>query len=192
MFSTPAARQRHILELLDTRHLLTIQELAAELGVSAMTVHRDLNKLADSGRLVKTRGGVALPPAAHGHISAAVLCAMCNRQVSERSAVILQGHRLGRLTACCPHCGLALLERNTSPDLMLVTDFLYCQMVSARDATYLVGSDVHSCCTPGILAFADHNAAERFQRGFGGDMMNLLQVHNFLQRGLALSEELRR
>jgi len=82
MFSTPAARQRHILALLDTRHILTIQELATELGVSAMTVHRDLNKLADSGRLVKTRGGVALPPATHGHASAPTLCAMCNRQVS--------------------------------------------------------------------------------------------------------------
>ncbi len=192
MFSTPTARQRHILELLDARHILTIQELAAELGVSAMTVHRDLNRLADGGRLVKTRGGAALPAAAHGNTGTPASCAMCNRLVSERSAVILQGHRLGRLTACCPHCGLALLERNTSTELMLVTDFLHCQMVSARDATYLVGSDVLSCCTPGILAFAARDAAERFQRGFGGEMMNLLQVRNFLQRGMALSEELRR
>jgi DeoR/GlpR family transcriptional regulator of sugar metabolism len=40
MTQTPTARQRNILELLDARHILTIQELAAELGVSPMTVPR--------------------------------------------------------------------------------------------------------------------------------------------------------
>jgi DeoR family transcriptional regulator, copper-sensing transcriptional repressor len=189
MSHTPAARQRHILELLETRHLLTIQELATDLGVSALTVHRDLNKLADNGRLVKTRGGVALPAQAHGNANAPAPCAMCNRLVSERSAVILQGHRLGRLTACCPHCGLALLERNSSAVLMLVTDFLYCQVISANDATYLVASDVSSCCRPGILAFAGRDAAERFQRGFGGEIMSLMQVRHFLRYQMSVPEE---
>ena len=44
MNDTPTARRRHILELLDTRRMLTVQELAEELGVSAMTVHRDLGQ----------------------------------------------------------------------------------------------------------------------------------------------------
>ena len=99
MSRTPAARQRDILELLDARHILTIQELATELGVSAMTVHRDLNKLAGSGRLVKTHGGVALPSQARGGNGAPAPCAMCNRPVPERSAVIMQSPRLGHMTA---------------------------------------------------------------------------------------------
>lgn len=189
MSRTPAARQRNILELLDARHVLSIQELAAELGVSAMTVHRDLNKLASGGRLVKTRGGVALPTQSYSNGSAPACCSMCHRPVPERSAVILHSERLGRLTACCPHCGLALLERRATAELMLVTDFLYCQMLSASEATYLVGSDVSSCCRPGVLAFAGRDAAEKFQRGFGGEIMNLTQVRNHLRQSMSVCQE---
>jgi DeoR family transcriptional regulator, copper-sensing transcriptional repressor len=186
MSRTPVARQRHILELLGARHLLTIQELAAELGVSAMTIHRDLNKLASGGRLVKTHGGAALLSPASSIASAPSSCAMCNRLVAERSAVILLSERFGRLTACCPHCGLALLERQNF-DLMLVTDFLYCQTVSAYDATYLVGSDVAPCCRPGVLAFVGADAAERFQRGFGGQIMSFQQVRRHLHCSMSVS-----
>ena len=38
---------------------------------------------------------------------------------------------------------------------MLVTDFLYCRMISASEAIYLVDSEVSLCCCPGILAFAN-------------------------------------
>jgi DeoR family transcriptional regulator, copper-sensing transcriptional repressor len=192
MSRTPASRQRSILELLDVRHILTVQELAAELGVSAMTVHRDLNKLASSGRLVKTHGGVALPAQPQNSSSAPASCAMCNRPVPERSAVIMQSQRLGRMIACCPHCGVSLLERNTPADLMLVTDFLYCQMVSANDASYVVGSDVASCCRPGVLAFAGPDVAVRFQRGFGGEIMSFAQVRHHLRCSMSVTEEPRR
>jgi DeoR family transcriptional regulator, copper-sensing transcriptional repressor len=189
MFSTPAARQRRILELLDARHILTVQELAEELGVSVMTVHRDLHKLAAGGRLVKTHGGVALPAVEPANPGAPSSCTMCHRLVPERSAVVMQSPRLGRLTACCPHCGLALLGRDVSADLMLVTDFLYCQMLSANEATYLVGSDVMSCCKPGVLAFAGRDMAERFQRGFGGEIMSLTQVLHYLRNQMHMPQE---
>lgn len=185
MALTPAARQRHILDLLGARQSLTIPELASELHVSAMTVHRDLNRLADGGQLLKTRGGAALPCAAT-HPAAAGHCAMCNRPVPERSAVILQSQQRGRLAACCPHCGLALLEHDTSAGLMLVTDFLYHQMVSANDASYLVGSAVSSCCTPGILAFVCREDAARFQLGFGGEIMDLMHLRHYLRPRVSL------
>ena len=187
MSLSPSARQRRILDLLGTRRSLTIQELMAELGVSAMTVHRDLNKLADGGQLVKTHGGAAAPPRANNNPLAAGTCAMCNRLAPERSAVILQSQQHGRLTACCPHCGLALFEHDTSAGLMLVTDFLYGHMVSANDASYLLGSDVSSCCTPGILAFVGRDDAERFQRGFGGEVMSFAQVRQCLRTRLSIS-----
>jgi len=191
MSHTPAVRQRHIIELLDARQSLTIRELAAELGVSAMTIHRDLNVLAGSGQLVKTRGGAVLPSRATGRDAAPGSCAMCNRPVPERTAVILRSEQRGRMAACCPHCGLALLEHDASPGLMLVTDFLYHQMVSANDASYLVGSEVTSCCTPGILAFVNRGDAERFRKGFGGKVMGLAEVRHALRIGMSVPVELR-
>jgi hypothetical protein len=109
--------------------------------------------------------------------------------VPERSAVVLQSQQRGRLTACCPHCGLALFEHDTSADLMLVTDFLYGQMVSANDASFVLGSDVSSCCMPGILAFAGRTDAERFQRGFGGEIMSFSQVRRCLRTRMSVVEE---
>ena len=188
MSLTPSARQRHILDLLGARHSLTIQELVAELGVSAMTVHRDLNRLADGGQLLKTHGGAVLNSRANNG-AVPGLCAMCNRLVPGRSAVVMQSQGRGHLTACCPHCGLALFEHDASASFMLVTDFLNGQMVSANDACYLLGSDVSSCCTPGILAFAGRTDAERFKRGFGGEIMSLVQVRRFLRDGMSVPVE---
>lgn len=188
MSLTPSARQRHILELLSARQSLTISELVAELGVSAMTIHRDLNRLADGGQLLKTRGGAAQPSRGNNAVVSGP-CAMCNRLVPERSAVVMQSQQRGRVTACCPHCGLALFEHDASASFMLVTDFLNGQMVSANDACYLLGSDVSSCCTPGILAFACRTDAERFKRGFGGEIMSLVQVRRFLRDGMSVPVE---
>ncbi len=186
MYSTPTGRRRQILELLAERSVLSIQELVAELGVSAMTVHRDLDKLALAGDLAKTRGGAVLPSRATDHPSAADLCAMCHRAVSEHTAVIIQSQQRGRLCACCPHCGLALVDLGRSTDLVLVTDFLNCRIINASEATYLVGSEVSLCCEPGILAFASLEDAVRFQRGFGGETMDFMQAQNHLRQKMSI------
>jgi hypothetical protein len=186
MSDTPTARRRQILELLDTRRMVTVQELVAELGVSAMTVHRDLDRLAGAGYLAKTRGGATLPSPATHDSSPGDLCAMCNRLVLARTSVIIQSPRRGRLSACCPHCGLALVDLGHSTDLMLVTDFLYCRMISASEAVYLVGSEVSSCCSPGVLAFACLQDAMRFQRGFGGEVMDSMQAQNQLRHRMSM------
>ena len=112
MSRTPAARQRHILELLDARQILTIQELVTELGVSAMTVHRDLNKLArqrparEDARRRRPALRSAARQAAHPLLAR---CATGPFRSAARSSC--RARSCGRLTACCPHCGLALLEQ---------------------------------------------------------------------------------
>src|SRR5256885_1581244 len=53
------ARHQKIQELLRTQGESTVERLSRELGVSDMTVRRDLQVLADAGRVVRTHGGAA-------------------------------------------------------------------------------------------------------------------------------------
>ncbi len=60
--SIPNRRQAQIVAWLQENDTLTIKELVTRLNVSAMTVHRDLDKLAAEGLVQKVHGGVKLAP----------------------------------------------------------------------------------------------------------------------------------
>ena len=57
----PAERRRRILEILRERGAVRASELVAELGVSEITVRRDLEALARGGLLERSHGGATLP-----------------------------------------------------------------------------------------------------------------------------------
>lgn len=57
----PAERQHFILDCLADRDAMSIAELTERLGVSHMTVRRDIQKLEESGRVMSVSGGVKLP-----------------------------------------------------------------------------------------------------------------------------------
>ncbi|MGY1503023.1 DeoR/GlpR family DNA-binding transcription regulator [Streptomyces sp. QTS52] len=54
------ARWKSLLELLVERDRLEVEEAAAELGVSAATIRRDFDQLAEQQMLVRTRGGAVV------------------------------------------------------------------------------------------------------------------------------------
>ncbi len=180
MSSLPETRQRQILAYLRESGTLTINELVDRLGVSPMTVHRDLNRLAEAGLVKKVHGGVTLP-AAEEDISTAPRCAMCHQAINPRAAFVTHCPSGEQQHACCPHCGLMLTCKQTQPTLSLTTDFLYGNMVNARQATYLIGSGVTLCCMPSVLTFGSRADAERFQQGFGGALMDFAQAQQHLR-----------
>ncbi len=57
---TPQARHTRILELLTTQGEAQVAELALSLGVSDMTIRRDLDALDLAGKVLRTHGGAAL------------------------------------------------------------------------------------------------------------------------------------
>jgi len=57
----PEERRRAILDRVRAAGAVRVSELAAELGVSDMTVRRDLDRLARDGELQKVHGGARLP-----------------------------------------------------------------------------------------------------------------------------------
>jgi DeoR/GlpR family transcriptional regulator of sugar metabolism len=54
------SRQTYIRELVARRGECSVEELAEQLGVSGMTVRRDLQTLAEDGRVIRTHGGATL------------------------------------------------------------------------------------------------------------------------------------
>lgn len=58
----PEGRQSRITELVLERGAVSAQELAETFGVSAMTIHRDLDELQRQGVLRKSRGGATAQP----------------------------------------------------------------------------------------------------------------------------------
>ena len=181
MNSLPENRLQRILSLLQTADALTIRELAENLTVSQMTIHRDLNKLAEDGLILKIHGGAKLASETATPPNAALICDMCHQPISPRHAFILDCSDNEQKSACCPHCGLMMNCGENTPRIALATDFIYGRKTNALSASYLVGSVVTVCCSPSVLVFADAKDGQRFQRGFGGELMNHAQTQAHLR-----------
>lgn len=180
-------RQNQIVELLTERGSVQVDDLVKTLGVSKMTVHRDLDALEADGRLRKVHGGAALTEAAQSSE-----CTFCHGTIppDSRSKVTLHMVDGTQQHACCPHCGLlALPSLGNSVLSVLVTDFLYGRVVNARAAAYVVKPALDICCSPTTLAFQAQADAERFQCGFGGQVLHLSQAIDVLRGEMSLAPQ---
>ncbi len=61
----PAERQKTILSLLSSQKVISINELVEHLGVSHMTIRRDIVKLEQQGKVISVSGGVQLTQLLH-------------------------------------------------------------------------------------------------------------------------------
>lgn len=178
--SIPTVRRQQILTWLNEQGSLSIVELETKLNVSHMTVHRDLEDLAEQGLIRKVRGGAVLVQDNERQRNNQSSCAMCGMRVTERLEFIILPKEDSQLTACCPHCGIMLLADNPSVDSTLARDYLYGRMTNVYQAYYVIASDVRLCCEPTVLCFARLSDAEKFSQGFGGLVMDFSQTTNYL------------
>jgi biotin operon repressor len=183
MAQLASERQSKILDLLRLQGTVETNALAEELGVSTMTIHRDLNKLAEAGIINKVHGGATLYKPMEKPISPD-LCPTCGKVVKERTAFILHTDNGDQYRACCPHCGLMLIASSTNIKSALATDFLYGTIVSITQTTFLMHSNLTVCCSPTILTFDKPEDAIRFQRGFGGTLADYETARQFIQHSM--------
>lgn len=176
----PEARRAAILRRLDERGEVRVSELAQELGVSAVTIHRDLGELERSRQLRRTRGGaVALSAPSLRDLDER--CVVCRRLVSDRFAVTLGGGP-GSPVACCAHC--ALLRAESSGEAF-ARDTLSGRTILLGDAWFVFGSLAPSCCVPSVLVFADEDMARRFAQAFEGTYGQLEAAVHWLRHHCA-------
>jgi hypothetical protein len=174
----PTERKNLILQWLHDQGSLTVDDLTKRLGVSVMTVHRDLDALAREGRVVKVHGGVALT-ALPGEGRGSASCRLCARPIQSRTVFQIRLEDGNVLLACCPHCGFLLLD-DSHVVSVLATDFLYDRTLNAAQAVYLIETVVTACCIPSVLCFATNDDARRFQQGFGGEIMTFAEARHYL------------
>lgn len=176
--TTSINREKKIVEILQKQGNASIQELVEACGVSSMTIHRELNKLAEVGIVQKKHGGVLLvdqSPADNIN-----QCAMCNKRISERTVFIVRLQNGEQKRTCCAHCGLMMQNQFRNILQSLTAHYLYGHMVSADQAIYILGSDLTICCVPSVLGFGSQQDAEKFQRGFGGTIANIEEALHYL------------
>lgn len=173
----PIERIYKIKELVKSRHHIKISDLSSELGVSKMTVHRDVKPLIDEGFVLKTFGGITL---AHENIKEEKdhSCIYCNRDLHKRLAyqLILTNNNIEM--ACCAHCGL-LRQQQINDDVThsICQDFLMGTTISASLATYAMDTSIKMrCCQPQVLAFEYKNDAKKFIKGFGGTIYSFSEA----------------
>ena len=85
----PLARRRRdlILELVTNHGSVRVSELTDRLGVSDMTVRRDLDALASEGAVRKVHGGATLPDGAPATVGEPGFVAKLSEQASEKAAI---------------------------------------------------------------------------------------------------------
>ncbi|MBE2271745.1 MAG: DeoR family transcriptional regulator [Anaerolinea sp.] len=181
MTLSPDARRQHIMQWLVEAKSLSIEALVTRLGVSAMTVHRDLDLLAKDSLVQKSYGYVTLVERAEPLPTSSV-CAMCRSEVQFRTATTLQFQDGTLAQACCAHCGLLLAQHQPEIVALLTRDFVYGQMVNAFTAVYVYESRVRLCCMPSLLAFSCRDDAESFVKGFGGVALTYSEAQTLLSQ----------
>lgn len=118
-------RQQLIVEEIRRRGAVRVSELTALLGVSDMTVRRDLDVLASSGLVEKVHGGATVPERASTYEPG--FAAKSQRQLDEKEALAVAAAKLVEpgtavgLTAGTTTWRLAHLLTNV-PDLTVVTN----------------------------------------------------------------------
>jgi DeoR/GlpR family transcriptional regulator of sugar metabolism len=173
-------RQQEILKLVATQGFLSVEDIQKAIGISQATVYREFQALAQMGLVTKTSGGIGKVEVSSAH------CVQCRKEINLRVAFLFELKDGKQASACCPHCGFMALSRRTDIKTAMATDFLHGLRLSARQAFYVVSSDVSLCCHPSVLSFSNRNDASRFAQGFGGDVMDFVDAQNSIQKIMAL------
>jgi DeoR family transcriptional regulator, copper-sensing transcriptional repressor len=163
-------RRREILKLVALKGDATIEEIQQSIGISQATTYREVQALLQTGLVTKIPGGISLVEAS------ATGCIQCGQEGNPRLTFMIEHKDGAKSVACCAHCGLMALTKRDDISAVMTTDFFNGTLLNARQAWYVLNSDVSLCCSPPILSFLQRDYAERFSLGFGGDVVDFVSA----------------
>jgi nitrous oxide reductase accessory protein NosL len=108
-------------------------------------------------------------------------CDVCGMYIDEfhdtaTELTFKDGHKV---EACGVACMLRLINDNGGPDAftrLIVRDWGTKSLVTASEATYVIGSRIIPDMMPNIIAFKDKQSAEAFVAKEGGELLDLTQA----------------
>lgn len=186
IYILPIERQAQIKELISQHKNLKISNLSTILKVSEMTIHRDLKSLLEEGFVIKTFGGISLAQSKDSSEVRPDHCVICMRPNNDKLAyrIILDSGKIEM--TCCAHCGLIRHRQLGEQVIQAIThDFLKQTTVSAPLMHYIMDTTVDiGCCQPQVLTFEHRQHAEKFIKGFSG------QIYTFQEAMQAVYERM--
>jgi DeoR/GlpR family transcriptional regulator of sugar metabolism len=173
-------RQQEILKLVEQKDTLSIDEIQRAIGISQATSYREIQSLARLGLVAKIPGGISRAEASSS------FCIQCGKEINFRVVFLIEKKNGQHASACCPHCGLMAVSSHGDISTAMAIDFFYGTRLSARQASYVLGSEVGLCCHPSVLTFSNRNDADSFVKGFGGTVMDFVTAQNTVNKVMEL------
>jgi DNA-binding Lrp family transcriptional regulator len=181
------SRRKLLIDTLQERGSISVEEIQAMFQVSAPTAYRDIHMLVEEGLARKTIGGIRLErQAASTPVRSPDHCAACGGTINARTAFLIMLESKENAACCCPHCGMMYLSQHPAAVSAMATDFLYGTVVPVRQTHFLLQSEVQVCCAPSVLAFRQQEDAAKFQSGFGGEVMAFDHLRTRMLAAMAL------
>jgi|GEM_PF-5047299 len=190
------SQKERVLELVKSGKSDNVAGISGILNISKMSVYRYVRALIQEKKISKTfnklypysdaRSGLENVTAGKNSAAADVppsvsKCGICSKQITdERLRVTVNYKDGGKQDFCCAHCAV-MAAVHTISDLNSVSsimgrDFIYGNPLDLRNAFLLLKTEVIPCCSPPILVFARPDDAEKFKKGFGGEIRSFGEI----------------
>ncbi len=171
-------RKEKILEILKEKQEITAKELSNIFNVSEMTIYREIKELEKSGLIKRKHGAILLNTEKDKEIVKVPNCPICEKPITRAHPYKITVDNQ-TIETCCEHCGLMMHKQLEDKEVTALTyDFITENPVSALNAYYVVGSSAIPCCSPSVIPFASREDAEKFKKGFGGEVMTFIEAYN--------------
>lgn len=173
--NTLSPRQQTILEIVNKKGNVLIDEIQQIMDISQATAYREIQTLIQLGAVSKIPGGVRRMELNSTH------CLQCGGEINSRLGFLIEKKDGSQLSACCAHCGLMAITANSNINTAMTADFMYGTMLNVRQAWYVLHDDIGICCTPSVLSFSKQEDAKRFVKGFGGSVVNFTDAQHMIK-----------
>lgn len=173
-------RQREILKIVTQKGDVLIEEIQQTLGISQATAYREMQALTQARLVAKIPGGISLIAASTNG------CIQCGQEANPRVIFLIEQKDGTKSAACCAHCGLMAIAKRDDISAAMTVDFFNGMLLNARQAWYVLNSDISLCCSPSVLSFFQHDYAQRFSQSFGGDVVDFASAQRKIKELMTL------